>query len=215
MNHMFPEAGLHGVNRYWNTERLPRIDCQKCGYPNCLAFTMKLLAKEESLELCRGLQNQQRNCFGKMALRKQKYKEPYPGFFLWTASALPMFRQSPYVLTLSQSPFMAPECLLSSEPEVDFCSAGEPSLTLTSESSPVFNSPTAQPPIQSFLSLASDFIVALFWLSVNIYFCLSGGFVLFDDNSAERTGIDDVPVFSINKLFEIYEPCFFISHLKK
>jgi hypothetical protein len=64
-----------------------------------------------------------------------------------------MFSESSYVLRVSQSPFMAPECLLSSEPEVDSCFAGEPSLTLTSESSPVFNSPTAQPPAQSFLCL--------------------------------------------------------------
>ena len=34
---------------------LPRIDCQKCGYPSCLAFAKALLEGKASLEMCQRL----------------------------------------------------------------------------------------------------------------------------------------------------------------
>jgi acetyl-CoA decarbonylase/synthase complex subunit gamma len=31
---------------------LPKTNCQKCGSPTCLAFAMKLAAKQATLDLC-------------------------------------------------------------------------------------------------------------------------------------------------------------------
>ena len=40
---------LSGVEIF---KHLPKTNCKKCGFPTCLAFAMKLAAKQASLELC-------------------------------------------------------------------------------------------------------------------------------------------------------------------
>ena len=40
---------LSGVEIF---KHLPKTNCKKCGFPTCLAFAMKLAAKQASLDLC-------------------------------------------------------------------------------------------------------------------------------------------------------------------
>ena len=40
---------LSGVEIF---KHLPKTNCKKCGHPTCLAFAMKLAAKQASLDAC-------------------------------------------------------------------------------------------------------------------------------------------------------------------
>ncbi|HHN93492.1 MAG TPA: acetyl-CoA decarbonylase/synthase complex subunit gamma, partial [Anaerolineae bacterium] len=41
--------GLSGIQIY---KLLPQTNCKECGFPTCLAFAMKLAAKQANLDKC-------------------------------------------------------------------------------------------------------------------------------------------------------------------
>lgn len=44
---------------------LPRIDCQECEYPTCLAFAIKLAEKQAPLDLCQRLTEEAKRILSK------------------------------------------------------------------------------------------------------------------------------------------------------